>query len=49
MNAATNFPALHPELADYAAQISRIRDDARKLTSNLSEAQMNWRTLSAPR
>jgi DinB superfamily len=44
MNAATNSPALHPELADYATQISRIRDDARKLTSNLSDAQMNWRT-----
>jgi DinB superfamily len=44
MNAATNSPALHHELADYAAQISRIRDDARKLTSNLSEAEMNWRT-----
>jgi DinB family protein len=44
MNAAISSAALHPELDDYVQQISRIRDDAKKLTSNLSEAQLNWRT-----
>ena len=44
MSAAPNSAPLHPELADFAEQISSIRDDAKKLTSNLSEAQINWRT-----
>jgi DinB family protein len=47
MSAAPNYATLHPELADFAGQISRIRDDAKKLTSNLSEAQLNWRTHSS--
>lgn len=44
MSAAPNYATLHPELADFSQQISRIRDDAKKLTSDLSEAQLNWRT-----
>ena len=43
MNAAVSSAALHPELDDYIQQISRIRDDAEKLVSNLSQAQLNWR------
>jgi DinB superfamily len=48
MNAAISSVVLHPELDDYVQQISRIRDDAKKLTSNLSEAQLNWRTHPGP-
>lgn len=43
MSAVPNPATLHPELADYAAQIARIRDDAKKLTNNVSQNQMNWR------
>ncbi len=44
MNAATKPIDLHPELADFSEQISRIREDARKLAGNLNDAQINWRT-----
>jgi hypothetical protein len=46
INAAINSVILHPELASYAQQIARIREDASELTRNLSAAQMNWRTHS---
>lgn len=44
MIAPTTAGALHPELADFAAQIAKIRDDARQLTSGLSDKQANWRS-----
>lgn len=44
MTIAPSTAALHPDLADFAAQIAKIRDDATQLTSGLNSQQMNWRS-----
>jgi hypothetical protein len=44
MNALSSPSALHPDLASFAEQISRIREDAAQLTRALSDQQMNWRS-----
>jgi DinB superfamily len=44
MSAAPSSVPLHPELADFAEQIANIRNDFKKLTSDLNETQLGWRT-----
>jgi hypothetical protein len=44
MNAPIPASVLHPELAAFAAQIEKIREDAAQLVDGLSDKQMNWRT-----
>ena len=45
MSAAPNSAPLHPELAGLVEQVAKIRSDCKKLTSDLNEIQLSWRTL----